>query len=130
MSIQNLKLDHIGLAVTDVEKAMEWYVSVLGGKIEGKFRCDGNDYNVYFIRVGETLYEMYQDTLSPDVAGKIDHIAYTSEDLEADYKYCLEKGYTVCTNGIEGIPTFWENGCRYFKILSPTGEQVEIAQKC
>ena len=35
---------------------------------------------------------------------------------------------TITTNGIEGIPEFWEKGCRYFKIASPTGEQVEFCQ--
>jgi hypothetical protein len=42
----------------------------------------------------------------------------------------LWMGYTITTNGIEALPTFWDNGCRYFKILSPTGEQVEFSQKC
>ena len=43
-------------------------------------------------------------------------------------KWSKEQGYTICTDGIEGIPTFWEKGCRYFKLLTPTGEQVEFCQ--
>ncbi len=128
--IKNRALDHIGLAVEDVEAAKDFYVSVLGGEILGKFRCEGNDYNVYFVKVGDTVYEMYQEPLAPDARGKIDHIAYVSEDIDADYKFCVDAGYTICTDGIEGIATFWENGCRFFKILSPTGEQIEFAQKC
>ena len=45
-----------------------------------------------------------------------------------DYKFCVEAGYEICTNGIEEIPRFWDNGFRYFKIVSPTGEQIEFGQ--
>ena len=126
--IKNRKLDHLGLASFDVEAAKNFYVSVLGGTVIGTFYCEGDPNPVYFVKVGETIYEMYQEALAPDAKGKIDHVAYVSEDIEADYKFCVEQGYTITTDGIEALPTFWKNGCRYFKILSPTGEQVEFSQ--
>ena len=126
--IKGRKLDHLGMAVSDVEKAKDFYVDVLGGNIIGTFRCDGNDFNVYFVKVGETVYEMYQEEVPEAAQGKIDHVAYVSDDIERDYAFCVNAGYKICTDGIEAIPTFWENGCRYFKILSPTGEQVEFSQ--
>ena len=128
--IKNRQLDHIGLAVTDVEADALWYQQVLGFKVKGKFpNPDGN--NVYFLTTkdGSVTYEMYQDNSLPeDAKGKIDHISYLSNDIEADYQYCVDAGYKICTDGIEGISYFWENGCKYFKILSPTGEQVEFCQ--
>lgn len=128
--IQNRALDHIGLAVTDVEAAAAWYQQVLGLYVKGKFtKPDGN--NVYFLATedGSVTYEMYQnDALPADARGKIDHISYVSNDIETDYRYCVDAGYKICTNGIERIDYFWDNGCRYFKILSPTGEQVEFCQ--
>ncbi|MBR3836831.1 MAG: VOC family protein [Clostridia bacterium] len=128
--IKNRKLDHLGMAVDNVEAAKDWYVSVLGGKVIGTFYCEGDPNAVYFVRVGDTVYEMYQEPVPADARGKIDHVAYLSEDIEADYAFCVSKGYTITTDGIEALPTFWDNGCRYFKILSPTGEQVEFSQKC
>ncbi|MBR7165381.1 MAG: VOC family protein [Clostridia bacterium] len=128
--IKNRKLDHLGMAVDNVEAAKDWYVSVLGGEVIGTFYCEGDPNAVYFVRVGEVVYEMYQEPVPADARGKIDHVAYLSEDIEADYAFCVSKGYTITTNGIEALPTFWDNGCRYFKILSPTGEQVEFSQKC
>jgi catechol 2,3-dioxygenase-like lactoylglutathione lyase family enzyme len=126
--ITNRKLDHIGMAVDNVEAAKDFYVSVLGGTVVGTFFCDGDPNPVYFVKVGEIVYEMYQEPVAPDARGKIDHIAYVSTDIEADYKFCVDKGYTITTDGIEALPTFWNQGCRYFKILSPTGEQVEFSQ--
>lgn len=49
-----------------------------------------------------------------------------SDDIESDYAYCVKNGYKIVTDGIEGIAGFWDNGIRYFKIASPTGEQFEV----
>lgn len=50
------------------------------------------------------------------------------DDIEADYKYCIDKGYTITTNAIECIPTVFEKGVRYFKIAGPSGEEIEFCQ--
>ena len=126
--IQNRKLDHLGMAVDNVEAAKDFYVSVLGGTVVGTFFCEGDPNPVYFVKVGEVVYEMYQEPIPEGARGKIDHVAYVSDDIERDYAFCVEKGYTITTDGIEALPTFWTSGCRYFKILSPTGEQVEFSQ--
>ena len=126
--IKGRALDHIGLANSDVEAAKDFYCTVLGFRVIGTFDC-GIGHPVYFVQNGGTVYEMYQDDALPaDARGKIDHISYVSADIEADYAFCKSAGYTVTTNGIEALPTFWAHGCRYFKIASPTGEQIEFSQ--
>lgn len=124
--IKGRKLDHIGLAVTDIEASRKWYCDVLGFEVIGHFYADETP--VYFLKNGDTVYEMYQEDLPETLQGKIDHISYVSEDIEADYAYCLAQGYEMATDKIEGIPTFWEKGCRFFKLATPTGEQVEFCQ--
>lgn len=124
--IKGRKLDHMGLPVTGLEANKQWYCDVLGFEVIGHFFDGGVP--VYFLKNGDTVYEMYEEEVPADARGKIDHIAYVSEDIEADYAYCQKQGYTICTNGIEEIPSFWEKGCRYFKLLSPNGEQVEFSQ--
>lgn len=126
--IKGRKLDHIGVACTDVEANAKWYQDVLGFEVIGKFKGSSGN-NVYFLRSGTTTYELYQPKeLAPEVRGKVDHVAYVSDDIEKDYAFCVEQGYKISTDGIEAIPTRWENGCRYFKIVSPTGEQIEFSQ--
>lgn len=125
--IKNRKMDHIGLAVTDLEASKNWYCDVLGFEVIGHF-FDGPDVPVYFIKSGDVVYEMYPEDLPEALQGKIDHISYVSTDIEADYAFCKEQGYAIATDGIEELPTFWEKGCRYFKLASPTGEQVEFCQ--
>lgn len=116
-------LDHIGIASLNADEDVKFYCEVLGFRIIGHFGpC-------YFIQNGSTTYEIYPNpNLPADAVGKVDHVSYVSADIEADYAYALEKGYEITTNGIEEIPRFWANGCRYFKIKSPTGEQIEFNQ--
>ena len=123
-------LDHIGLACSDVETDVKFYQDVLGYQVIGKFPSAITGRNCYFLKSGYTVYEVYQPNNLPETAyGKIDHIAFVSYDIEADYQFAVEQGYEISTNGIESIPNrFTKNGARYFKILSPTGEQVEFTQ--
>ena len=129
--IKNRKMDHIGLAVKDAKVTADWYQEVMGFYLKGQFP-DNDGKTVYFVANSDdsTIYEIYSDAnLSDGAVGKIDHIAFPSDDIERDYQFCVEKGYTICTDGIEAIPSFWENGVRYFKILSPSHEEVEFIQQ-
>ena len=117
--IKNRRIGHIGIATNDVERDVQWYVDVLGFEVTGKFQ-NGND----------TVFEIFPSysRLPDEVSGRIDHYSFASDDIESDYAYCVENGYKIVTDGIEGIAGFWDNGIRYFKIASPTGEQFEFCQ--
>jgi len=123
------KLDHIGLQCVDSEKDATWYMEKLGFKLKGKFKSSRGDFYTWFVTNGQVTYEISQKAdLDPMLQGKVDHIALNSTDIEADYKAAVDAGLTISTKGIEDIPSRWEHGCRYFKVVSPTGEQVEINQ--
>ena len=125
--IKNRKMGHIGLAVNDIEASVKWYMDVLGFELIGSFETpDG--VQARFIKSGDIVYEIFQPAGGAAAPGKIDHFCFDSADIEADYAYCVEQGYAFDTDGIQCIPTFWENGVRFFKILSPTGESIEFCQ--
>ena len=125
--IKNRKMDHIGLAVADLNAAAAWYMDVLGFERIGAFVApDGTPVN--FLKSGDLVYEIYQPAGGVDAPGKIDHFSFLSTDIEADYAYCVQQGYSFEAEGIQSIPTFWEKGIKYFKIMSPTGEPVEFCQ--
>ena len=86
------------------------------------------DEPIKFIKNGDIVYEIYTPLGGEPNPGKIDHICFVSEDIEADYRYCVEQGYPMCTNGIQDLPTVWEKGVRYFKLISPSGEPIEFCQ--
>lgn len=125
--IKNRKMAHIGLDVNDLEAAINWYQDVLGFELIGAFTSPSGA-AVRFLKRGDIVYEIYRPLSGAATPGKIEHIAYESHDIEADYAYCVEQGYTFEQEGIQFFPTFWEKGVRFFKIMSPTGEPVEFCQ--
>lgn len=126
--IKNRKLAHIGLETNDIEATAKWYVEVLGFKVIGEFMSPDNE-PIKFLQSGDIVYEMWQPApgLTAAFPGKIDHVCFESNDIEADYRYCKEQGYTFEEEGIQELPV-WENGVRFFKIMSPSGEPVEFCQ--
>ena len=127
--LKNKKHDHLGMATNNLDKLVAWYVDELGFEVFGECVApDGTP--IKFIRNGDLKYEIFQPAggADPDTIGRIDHVSYASDDIEKDYKYCVEKGYEILTDGIEGIDSAWEKGCRYFKIKGPDGEAIEFDQ--
>ena len=128
--IKNRKLDHLGLFTPDLDKTADWYCKVLGFRVIGDFIGE-NGTKVRFIQNDSGIcYELISpESADPSVfCGKIDHFSYVSEDIERDYQFCMEQGYVCTTGGVQDLKTFWEKGARYFKIQSPTGEEIEFCQ--
>ena len=125
--IKNRKMGHIGLGVNDLDASAAWYVDVLGFQEIGSF-VTPDGVRAKFLQNGDLVYEIFQPLGGVAAPGKIDHFCFESTDIEADYAYCVEQGYSFEAEGIQSIPTFWDKGIKYFKILSPTGEAIEFCQ--
>ena len=128
--LANRKLDHLGLFTKEIEETVRWYCENLGFQLYGDYRTrDG--FTCKFIRNAAGIaYELILPPKDADVTfhGRIDHIAYVSEDIEADYAECMEKGYPCTTDGVQFLENFWERGSKYFKIATSTGEEIEFCQ--
>jgi len=124
MDMKGRKLDHIGIATPHIEDTVKW-LEGLGFETTGQFMA--GEVPCHFLSNGHVTYELYQPTDMEGDAARIEHVSYFSLDIEADYAQCVREGYTITTDEIEFLP-FWENGCRFFKIGSPTGEEIEFDQ--
>ena len=58
--IKGRRLDHIGLAVTNLEASKKWYCDVLGFEVIGHF-YDG-DAPAYFLKNGDTVYALVNNS--------------------------------------------------------------------
>ena len=125
--IKGRKLGHIGFGTNDIDATVNYYIDVLGFQLIGDFKSPADE-PIKFIQNGDIVYEIYTPLGGEPNPGKIDHICFVSEDIEADYRFCIEQGYPMCTDGIQELPTVWEKGVRYFKLISPSGEPVEFCQ--
>ena len=124
--IKGRQLDHVSLHVPNLEEAIKFYQDKLGFAIKARFKSSYGMEFVYIESNGMT-YELNENRNLQ--VGKVDHIAYVSENIEEDYKYFKEQGYTMATDGVGYLDFLWDNGVYFFMIISPTGEVIEFCEK-
>ena len=95
-----LKIDHLGVAVNNLDEGKNFWVDVLGLKFGGVENVDEQKVNTGFIPVGESELELLEST-SPDgpIAKYIEkrgegiqHIAFRVPDIEEALAELKEKG--------------------------------------
>ena len=127
-------LQHIGIIIPDVEKSAEWYIEKSGFEKMGEFWADGS--HVIFVKnqASGVMFELIQRPEGSAQAkevlengGTIDHVAYEVADLEKEFAHAKELGLDII-EGICDVPTFWDNGFRYFLVHSAGGEKIEYCR--
>jgi len=93
------KIDHIGIAVKNLDEQIKFYSDILGIKCEGIKEVEDQQVRLAMFPIGQTRIELLEST-KPDgpiarfVEKKgegIHHIAYQVEDLEGNLKILEEK---------------------------------------
>ncbi len=93
------QIDHIGIAVTDLEQQMKFYSEVLGLSCSGVEEVSDQKVKVAIFPVGEVRIELLQPTAEDSPIAKflekkgegIHHIAYCVTDLEGNLKRLEEQ---------------------------------------
>ncbi len=122
MTIFKRPLDHINLAVPNLEKAVDFYTNTMGFEVTHRFK---KDMEFVFITDGNLTYELLENPSLKETV--IDHIAYTSEDLEADFAHFKALGMT--TGEIGYLDFLFDNGVHYFFIQGAGNDKIEFCQK-
>jgi methylmalonyl-CoA/ethylmalonyl-CoA epimerase len=94
------KIDHIAIAVTDLEEAAKFYEDILGLTLGGVETVAAQKTKVGFFKIGESSIELVQPSephspLSKFLETKgqgLHHICFEVDDVEAELKAFLEKG--------------------------------------
>ncbi len=116
-------IDHISFSVPNMQEAIDFYAS-LGFGLTGRYSGDGMEF--VFISDGVTTYELLEN----NILGKtvIDHVAYVSQDIKADFERYAAQGLT--TTKLGAVDFLFENGVQYFFIKGAGGEKIEFCQRC
>jgi len=97
------KINHIAIAVNNIEEASKFYRDVMGLALTGVEVVAAQKTRVGFFKIGESNIELVQPS-EPDspltkfleAKGQgIHHICFEVEDVEAEVKVFLEKGATL-----------------------------------
>ncbi|RJP21338.1 MAG: methylmalonyl-CoA epimerase [Candidatus Abyssobacteria bacterium SURF_5] len=127
------KLDHIGIAVSNLEDALKLYRDMLGLNVEHVEDFEGM--KIAFIPIGDTEFELLQPTDPQGALAKflekrgegIQHIAVQVDDVEKSLEELKAKGLQV----IDQKPRPGAGGARiaFFHPKSTKGVLLEICQR-
>jgi len=97
------KIEHIGIAVKDLDKANKIYEQLLGTSPYKMETVDSEEVNTSFFKTGESKVELLQATKNESAIAKfiakkgegIHHIAFAVKDIHKEIKRLKETGYTI-----------------------------------
>lgn len=97
------KIEHIGIAVKDMEKAKEVYENLLDEEAYKVENVDSEAVNTVFFKTGDTKIELLSATREDSPIAKfitkkgegMHHIAFDVDDIDAEIERLKEKGYQL-----------------------------------
>ncbi len=129
------KIDHIAIAVTDLDEEIKRYRDVLGLEFHGAEVVEDQKVKVAFFSVGDVHIELTAPTEEDSPVGKfirkrgagIHHIAYEVDDIGAQIKTFQEKDIKM----IDSEPRFGAGKCKiaFAHPKSFSGVLVELKEK-
>jgi len=129
------KVDHIGVAVSNLEEALKVYTDVLGLKLHGTEVVEEQKVRVAFMPVGDTEIELLESTDPEGPIAKfiekrgegIQHIAFRVDDIEEALEQMRQKGVRL----IDEKPRYGAGGARiaFLYPKSTGGVLVELCER-
>lgn len=130
-----IKIDHLGIAVKDMEQAGAFWESTLGLISSRSETIDEQKVNVTIFPVGESRVEFLESTDPDGPVAKylekrgegVQHVAFLVEDIEETLKEMKEKGIVL----IDEKPRIGAGGARiaFLHPKSTNGVLVELCER-
>jgi methylmalonyl-CoA/ethylmalonyl-CoA epimerase len=129
------KIDHIGVAVKNLEESLKFYQETLGLDLQGVEVVEEQKVKVAFLPIGDTEIELLESTdVDGPIARYIDkkgegvqHIAYRVDDIEKAIADMMSKGVKM----IDEKPRYGAGGAKiaFCHPKSTNGVLVELCQR-
>jgi len=99
-------IDHVGIAVKDLEKAISTYEKLLDTECYKQEAVEAQKVNTAFFKTGESKIELLGAAADDSVIAKyvekkgegMHHVAFEVEDIHAEMKRLREEGFTVLSD--------------------------------
>ncbi|MDH8679728.1 methylmalonyl-CoA epimerase [Fusibacter bizertensis] len=125
-----LKVDHIGIAVKDLEASISFYKDILGLEMAGSEVVEEQKVKVAFFPVGDTEVELLESTSEDGPIAKfiekngegIQHIAFKVENIEEAIEYMLSKGMKM----IDEKPRYGAGGAKIAFVHPKSSNRVLV----
>lgn len=94
------RLDHVAIAVPDLQAAISTFTSILGRPVSGRERIDSEQVDVAFFDLGSSRLELLEPTAEDSPVGRflsrrgpgLHHIAIAVPDIDAALDRCRAAG--------------------------------------
>lgn len=133
--MKTIKIDHIGIAVNNMEQALKFYTGILGLHLEGEEVVADQKVKTAFLPTGDTEVELLESTDPEGPIAKfiekrgegIHHIAWQVEDIESALKELEARGVRL----IDAKPRPGAGGKRiaFIHPKETGGVLVELSEK-
>jgi catechol 2,3-dioxygenase-like lactoylglutathione lyase family enzyme len=126
------RIEHAGLTVSDIDRAVDWYVANFGFEVIRRFDKPELEIVGASLKLGGDQLEILQPVgpvAEPDVSGPLtaclrrggaNHIALNVDDVARAYE-------SLRANGVEFITDLLES--RFFFCRDPFGTLIEVRQR-
>lgn len=118
-------IQHIGIPTVDLHETIDFY-KMLGFEQRGVFK-NGNSMCA-FLELNAIIIETWTVNSTSRMAGAINHISLDTTDANQAMYEAQQLGLTIAESKIQTITTFWEKGIRYFSIIGPNQEIIELCE--
>lgn len=131
------KVDHIGIAVNNLEETMKFYEEILGIECQGTEIVEEQKVKVAFFPVGDTELEFLESTSEDGPIAKfieknggrggIQHVALRVDNIEKAIEEMKEKGYKM----IDEVPRYGAGGAKiaFCHPKSTDGILLELSER-
>jgi catechol 2,3-dioxygenase-like lactoylglutathione lyase family enzyme len=118
-----MKLEVVTVPVTDVDRAIKFYVDVLGFHLDGDWKMDGGIRYVQLTPVGSACSIVIGNNITTAQPGTIDSLLLVVEDIQQTHKELKQKEISV--TDVEKMP--W--GAWHIYLSDPDGNKLTLQQK-
>jgi methylmalonyl-CoA/ethylmalonyl-CoA epimerase len=128
--MKTLKIDHIGIAVKNLDESIKFYKDILGLELQGTEVVDDQKVRVAFLPVGDTEIELLESTSEDGPIAKfiekngegVQHIAFKVDNIEEAIEYMLSKGMKM----IDEKPRYGAGGAKIAFVHPKSSNRVLV----
>lgn len=128
-----LKLDHVGIAVKNLDETLKFYQDVLGLDLADTEIVEEQKVKVAFLPVGDTEVELLESTADDGPIAKyierngegVQHLAFLVEDIEEAIKDMQDKGMRM----IDEMPRYGAGGAK-IAFMHPKSSYRVLVELC
>ncbi len=120
------ELNHFGIVIRDLQKSLAFYQGLMGAKIVYQGFIPPSQTDVIYLQIAGGMIELLHPAAPPPTETfGITHVAFMTDDLDADYARLVDKGYKGLV-----APKVAGSGVGRLAFLSdPNGARVELIQR-